>query len=65
MKNKKNLKLFLNKEKVSELSKANKQRIVGGYPTQGGCVGGSGSGAGGATTCLYSCSCSIPGQGIC
>ena len=63
MKEKKPLKFFLNKEKISELSNSNKQKIKGG--SYANCWTAGGGGGGGNTTCLYSCSCSIPGKGIC
>lgn len=59
---KKHLKLSLNKQKVSELTKANQDKIIGGtYPTcfcPGGGVGSNGC----TNTCAaYSCACSLPG----
>ncbi len=50
MKKKKNLRLTLKKEKISELDRTNQRKILGGsYPSACGCNGGS-------NTCSLSCS---------
>tara|TARA_B100002049_G_scaffold237277_1_gene227533 strand:- start:12763 stop:12963 length:201 start_codon:yes stop_codon:yes gene_type:complete len=66
MKDKKSIQLLLNKEKISELSNSNKSKILGGQTAYGSpCNGGGNGGGDTATLCVYSCSCSTPGVGVC
>lgn len=57
MKKKQNLKLWLNKERISELSNSNKQKIMGGITIYDGTCPHCGGGGGTETqTCaLYTC----------
>tara|TARA_Y100001001_G_scaffold161371_1_gene185682 strand:+ start:1766 stop:1975 length:210 start_codon:yes stop_codon:yes gene_type:complete len=69
MKKQKNLKLFLNKQKISSLSNLSQQKLLGGQSYTGTSHCTCGGGGNGSEACetlaAYTCACTIPGQGIC